>query len=72
MTERVLAYIDELIDRYDDPEMTESENPMDDSGGNFDDAYYMGIEYGKMLGRLDALRKVKEFIQKEVDALSQQ
>lgn len=30
-----------------DPDLELSENPMEDSGGNFDDAYEMGIRHGR-------------------------
>ncbi|TPG88132.1 hypothetical protein EEL32_10230 [Brevibacillus laterosporus] len=64
MREELLGYIDELIERYDDDEMEQSEDPMSDSGGNFDDAYYMGIEFGEMCGKLEVLHEIKSFLTK--------
>lgn len=40
-------------------------NPMDWSGGNFDDAYYMGTEHGEMYGKLEILNKIDFILRKE-------
>lgn len=60
--------IEELIRQYEEEvEIIEEDkgedfNPMDASGGNFDDAYDMGYEDGFVYGKLDILRELlKEF-----------
>jgi hypothetical protein len=52
------AEIEEYEQRYE-----EDFNPMDWSGGNFDDAYYMGIEEGKVYGEFAALSKIKQMLE---------
>lgn len=44
-------------------------DPMDASGGNFDDAYFMGSDDGKMFGEFHALKTVIKDLKslKEVD-----
>lgn len=39
-------------------EMMEEFDPMDWSGGNFDDCYFQGVEQGQIEGELQALRNV--------------
>lgn len=62
------ARIEELIKKYesefDDIDWRNSEdfNPCDSSGGNFDDAYFMGAEHGEIDGALHILY----LLQKEV------
>lgn len=46
-------------------------NPMDASGGNFDDCYYMGLEHGRTEGELYAFRKVLKMVQEQSDRLSE-
>ena len=53
--------IQELIKEYE-AEVAEIEeytgddfNPRDASGGNFDEAYYMGTEHGEAYGKLNVL-----------------
>ncbi|WP_025846562.1 hypothetical protein [Brevibacillus agri] len=70
MKEGLIAYIDALIERYDDPDLEYCEDPYDASGGNFDDAYALGIDYGESTGAVRVLNKVKAFLTKEDDALS--
>jgi hypothetical protein len=53
--------IAELIEKYEaefdsiDWRNEEDFNPCDSSGGNFDDAYYMGTEHGEVVGSLTIL-----------------
>ncbi|WP_188069010.1 hypothetical protein [Brevibacillus brevis] len=72
MKEKLIAFIDGLIEQYDDPDLEYCEDPCDASGGNFDDAYVLGIDYGESTGAVRVLNKVKAFLTKGDDALSQQ
>lgn len=60
--------IEELVVKYESyVEKTEEQkgeefNPMDASGGNFDDAYYMGCEHGEESGKLEAYQNVLKLI----------
>lgn len=42
-------------------------NPCDASGGNFDDAYYLGDEHGDTFGRISVLKAVRAIIEKECE-----
>lgn len=67
----IKAYIEKRLDVLESEaeeinEMLEDDfNPCDASGGNFDDAYYMGEEHGDTFGKIDALRHIKAIIEKE-------
>jgi hypothetical protein len=54
MLEFILSEIETLEEEAKEiEEMYEEEyNPMDWSGGNFDDAYSLGIEHGEIFGKL--------------------
>ena len=60
------ATIEALIKEYEaeDEEIAEiigdDFNPCDASGGNFDDAYYMGREHGEVEGALRVLYKLRK------------
>lgn len=66
MDKRMKARIDELIERYEalsediNWRYDDEFNPYDASGGNFDDAYYMGVEHGEVDGALHILRLLAE------------
>jgi hypothetical protein len=38
------------------------ENAYDDSGGNFDDAYQMGVGYGEEAGKIDFAAKLLSLV----------
>lgn len=52
----MIQEIQETISEFE--EVTESEdfNPYDASGGNFDDAYEMGLDHGRAYGKLSILK----------------
>jgi hypothetical protein len=58
----MLEKIKELIAEHEadqeeiDDWMEDDFNPMDASGGNFDDCYFMGVEHGETQGALKILR----------------
>jgi len=73
-----LTKLELMIDDYErrlkeiDEEIKESEalnnedfNPMDASGGNFDDAYRLGIDHGDIFARYEEIyefvKRLKEF-----------
>lgn len=68
---KVKAYIDSKLPGLEGSEneiaeMIEEEfNPSDWSGGNFDDAYYIGTEHGTINGKLEVIRKIKAIIDGE-------
>ena len=45
MNKEMKEYLESLLEDWEKPD--EDFNPMDNSGGNFDDCYYMGQEDGK-------------------------
>lgn len=49
---------EEVVREIDEWCNNEDFNPMDASGGNFDDAYQLGYEHGFENGKLYALRNV--------------
>jgi hypothetical protein len=57
----MLGKIERLIEKYESYQEEINEfcgddfNPMDASGGNFDDAYQLGFEHGETSGKLAVL-----------------
>ena len=52
----LLEQVEELEEYYGKD--FEDFNAMDASGGNFDDAYYMGSEHGEIFGQLNLLNEL--------------
>lgn len=52
--------IDEINDQLED-----DFNPMDWSGGNFDDCYDLGYEHGKKFGRMVAYKEILNILKSE-------
>jgi hypothetical protein len=64
MKSKLLAYLTELEERYDTG-IEYCEDVYDASGGNFDDAYELGAEYGVEDGALQIINSIREFLAKE-------
>lgn len=56
------AEIDEIDERFED-----GFDPMDWSGGNFDDAYSIGEEDGDTRGAYRVLSKIKRILEEETE-----
>lgn len=70
----MIEEIKKLIEQYEEEvaenqeiwgEDMEDFNPMDASGGNFDDCYYMGLEHGQTEGKLEILYMVLKKLEKQ-------
>lgn len=61
------------IEEYEESfgENFEDFNPYDASGGNFDDAYYMGREHGETYGKLELLYELLRKIEEQSEMLSE-
>lgn len=60
LIEKIKLLINEYETKHDDISYRDDDdfNPSDASGGNFDDAYYMGTEHGHVDGALEVLYKL--------------
>ena len=60
MLELILEKIEELEEKAREIEemYEEGYDPSDWSGGNFDDAYQLGMEHGEVFGQLKVLREM--------------
>ena len=62
----MIEKIKELLAKYEaeaeafEEEMGDDFNACDASGGNFDDAYYMGTEHGQTYGKIEVLYDLLE------------
>ncbi|MDR6779520.1 MULTISPECIES: hypothetical protein [Paenibacillus] len=53
-------YVDEINNDIED-----DFNPMNWSGGNFDDCYDMGLSHGRKFGRMMAYREILDLLEPE-------
>lgn len=73
VVKELIVYVDERIDllEAEDEEIEERYeegfDPMDWSGGNFDDAYHLGNEDGEVSGELRVLYRVKSILEQGVE-----
>lgn len=62
-----LESVNGSIEEYDEMYGEEGVDAMDASGGNFDDAYSLGLEHGEMFERssvlYDVIKRLKEVTQ---------
>jgi hypothetical protein len=60
LIEKLIAQFEDEIAEIEEVYGSEWEdfNPMDASGGNFDDAYNLGYEHGQVYGRYELLKEL--------------
>ncbi|GAB6989568.1 hypothetical protein [Paenibacillus pini] len=58
--EALQEYIDEINEQIE-----EDFDPMDWSGGNFDDCYELGYSHGRKFGRMTAYKEILAILESE-------